>query len=368
MLWFKNNLCKILLSHWLLVVPVQVASCEEPAAVIRLPAETVELPENTSEDVMPIEGGLFNIPAPTFGGRQFWGDVSFFQGWRIQENVLTQHFRLLDPSDVRRCWGTRLACEAALLQFRQAQELPPMQGEAVIVLHGIVRSSKSFSTLTARLEEQGYTVVGFDYPSTQVTMIESAGYLNEVIESLAGIERIHFVCHSMGGLIVRTYLQTYPPDERLGRMVMVGVPNLGARMANIMKDNMLYQFVYGPAGQQLVEEPGGFIAKLPTPGFEFAVIAGARGTPDGWNPLIPGDDDGTVSVDATRLPGAADFITLNAMHSFMMSNAEVQSATVRFLKTGSLRDGGAAQPIPRPIPESPPVPTGANREELGGGK
>ncbi|MCA9078978.1 MAG: alpha/beta fold hydrolase [Planctomycetaceae bacterium] len=296
------------------------------------------------------EGSLFNLPAPTLGGRQFWGDVTFRHGWRIQQNVFTEHFRLLDPRDVRQAWGSRAACEAEL----NKQQFPTMTGDAVVVIHGIIRSSKSFAGLQKQVQGQGMHVIPFDYPSTRVPLKQSAALLDQVLKSLDGVERIHLVVHSMGGLVVRTYLQEHEPDPRLNRMVMLGVPNQGAEMANIMKDNLLYKFVYGPAGQQLVADPAGVIAKLPTPKFEFAVIAGARGTPDGWNPLIPGDDDGTVSVDAARLPGAADFMTVPALHSFLMDDATVQNATIHFLKQGSLREDGTTHPIP--VKDEEPTP------------
>jgi hypothetical protein len=129
-------------------------------------------------------------------------------------------------------------------------------------------------------------------------------------------------------------------------MVMLGVPNLGARFANLVQQNPLYRFIYGPAGQQLIEDPEGFIAGLPTPDFEFAVVSGARGTENGWNPLIPGDDDGTVSVDNTRLPGARDFLSVPVLHSFLMADDRVIEATCRFLETGCLHEDGECRPIP----------------------
>jgi hypothetical protein len=89
------------------------------------------------------------------------------------------------------------------------------------------------------------------------------------------------------------------------------------------------------------------IAKLPTPKFEFAIIAGARGAPGGFNPLVPGDDDGTVAVASTRLPGAKDFVTVNCIHSFLMSNKHVVDYTVRFIQEGRLRKEGPRQPIPK---------------------
>ena len=129
---------------------------------------------------------------------------------------------------------------------------------------------------------------------------------------------------------------------------MLGVPNRGAQMADRMKQVLLYRAILGPAGQQLVSDPEGFIAKLPTPDFEFAVLAGGRRNTTGFNPLVPGDDDGTVSVASTRLPGAADFAVVECLHSFLVRHAGAIDYTARFLKTGRLREKGDPHPIPRP--------------------
>ena len=288
----------------------------------------------------------FNVKLKTLGGRQLWGDVCYFCGYRIQHNVYTGHYRLIDSKDVRHCWGTREQCEAMLKQIKGDENLTPMTGKVVIVVHGIVRSSKSFAAMKEKLTQSGYNVIGFDYPSTRVKIPNSAAYLKQVVDSLSDVKEINFVVHSMGGLIVRSYLQqSQETDQRIKRMVMLGVPNLGAKMANVVQKNVLYKAIYGPAGQQLVDDPDGLIASLPTPGFEFAVISGGRGTDDGYNPLIPGDDDGTVTVESTRLPGAADFMTIDAIHSFLMSNDKVIDATQRFLTTGALRASGEKQPI-----------------------
>ena len=289
---------------------------------------------------------LWNLATKTLGGLQFWGDVCAFHGWRIQHNVFTNHFRLLDPSDVRQAWGSREQCLAALQAIQQERQLPPMTGKVVVLIHGIVRSSGCFRPMEPELQAAGFTTLGFDYPSTRVSIARCDEYLRHFLESLDGVEEIHFIVHSMGGLVVRAYLMG-TPDPRIRRMVMLGVPNLGARMANHVKDLMLFKAIYGPAGQQLVEEAAGLIPTLPTPEFEFAVIAGARGTPTGFNPLIPGDDDGTVSVSATWLPGAADFMTVPVLHSFLMSDPATIAASRRFLETGALRESGVPEPIPR---------------------
>ncbi|MEZ6067307.1 MAG: alpha/beta fold hydrolase [Planctomycetaceae bacterium] len=303
-----------------------------------------EMADPASQDSQPLP---FNIPMPTLGGRQLWGDILHFRGWRIQQNVLTQHYRLLDPGDVRQAWGTIDDCRRALKTIREQQGLQPMSGRAVILVHGIIRSSKSFAALQSRLTGEGYVVVPFDYPSTRLPIAESARYLRQVIESLEGIEQIDLVVHSMGGLLVRAYLQqtASAPDLRIRRMVMLGVPNMGAKLANIAQKNVLFKSIFGPAGQQLIEDPEGVISKLPTPAFEFGVLAGSRGQPEGYNPLIPGDDDGVVSVSATRLPGARDYIQVIGWHSFLMSNTDCIEAAVRFLKTGAFRESGEREPI-----------------------
>ena len=289
----------------------------------------------------------------TLGGLQFWGDLAFFRGWRIQQNVQTGHYRLLDPDNYRHENGTLDACRRRLAEIRRQRRLPGMSGKAVVVVHGIVRSSKSFNAMNRRLRDDGYMIVGFDYPSTRVKISESAEFLHQVLESLDGIDEINFVVHSMGGLLVRSYLSSHH-DERIHRMVMLGVPNMGARMADTFRDNVVFKTIFGPAGQQLVTEPDGFIKSLPTPEFEFGVIAGGRGNRHGYNLLIPGDDDATVSVASTRLPGASDFLLVNAMHSLMMFNRNVIEGTSLYLRTGHFRENGEPHPIPRPDDDPTP--------------
>ena len=300
---------------------------------------------NSTEARTTESTGRWNLRTKTLGGRSFWGDVTFYSGWRIQQNVFTKHYRLINPRDVRYAWGSIDQCQAKLRALRADGTIPPMAGKACILVHGIIRSSKSLSSFRTSLEEQGYTVIGFDYPSTRGSITQSAEYLRKVIDSLEGIDQIDFVVHSMGGLIVRALL-TLEPDCRLHRMVMIAVPNLGAELADRFRNYRLFRLLYGPAGQQLATDPNGLIPQLPTPPFEFAVVAGTRGKETGYNPLLPGEDDGTVTVDSTRLPGATDFLCARGLHSFLLDSCEVVAATVRFLQTGALRESGEKEPIP----------------------
>ncbi|MGZ0164632.1 MAG: esterase/lipase family protein [Planctomycetales bacterium] len=285
-----------------------------------------------------------NVPMKTLGGRQLWGDVHFFQGWTIQQNVLTGHFRLLDPRDVRHAWGSFDVCKEKLDQIRDERKLPAMKGEAVVLLHGIFRSSKAMSRVQDRLEKDGYLVVPFDYPSTRVDIAASAKMLGQVVESLEGVEKISFVTHSLGGLVVRSWLGQ-GGDERARCLVMMGTPNKGAEVADILRNWHLYRLILGPAGQQLVADQSGDIAKLPIPEIPFSVIAGGKGTTDGYNPLIPGDDDGLVAASSAYLGGAEDSMTLPVLHSFLPFNAAVIDAVSLYLKTGAFREDGVQRPV-----------------------
>ncbi len=281
----------------------------------------------------------------TLGGRQFWGDVKFFRGWRIQQNVFTEHYRLLDPKDSRYAFGSLKTCNDKLEELKVKFKLRPMSGKAAIEIHGITKSSKTYYAMRPALEKAGYMVVPFDYPSTRIDIAQAAAYLDQVIQSLEGVEQIDLVVHSMGGLVVRSWFEDHD-DLRIKRLVMLGTPNRGAEMADMLRKNAAFRLIMGPAGQQLVTGESGTIAKLPVPPCEFGVIAGGRGT-EGYNPLVPGDNDLIVSVESARLPGAADFLMVRSMHTFMLSNPEAIEATVRFLDTGHFRKNGIRQPIHR---------------------
>jgi len=281
----------------------------------------------------------------TMGGKQFWSDIRFFREWRIQENVFTGHHRLLDPEQHRCAHGTLQECEDALVSIRKEQRLEPMEGRAVILIHGLIRSSRSFNVMARDLRGETCTVVPFDYSSTQSSIPAAAHCLDQVIKSLDGIETIDLVVHSMGGLVLRSYLRDFG-DTRIRRAVMLGVPNHGARIADRMHNTALYRMVYGPAGQQLISDEEGLIADLPAPACEFGVIAGGRGNQQGFNPLLSGDNDTTVTVRSARLSGARDFLLVPVIHAFLMTDRRCIDAVSTFLDHGRFDLEQEPQPIP----------------------
>ncbi|MGD0896694.1 MAG: alpha/beta fold hydrolase [Thermoguttaceae bacterium] len=298
------------------------------------------------------------VPMPTLGGMQFWADQLFFHQWRIQQNVYTGHYRLLDGDDYRHASGTYQQCLAALERIKVRDKLPPMRGKAVVVLHGLGHSRAAMDDLAKYLKEKGgYEVFNVAYPSTRVEIAEHARSLKHILDHLDGIEEINFVAHSMGNIVVRHYLgdpqagtptdaaAKRKPDPRLARFVMLGPPNHQAYLAVLAGSNGLFRAVTGEPGQQLGREWDHLEEHLATPQFEFAIIAGGRGKDRGYNPVVPGDNDGVVSVASTRLAGASDFAVLPVMHTFMMNDPKVQEYTLRFLREGCFLSPKQRQPV-----------------------
>jgi pimeloyl-ACP methyl ester carboxylesterase len=292
------------------------------------------------------------LAVPTLGGKQFWADELFFRDWRIQRNAVTGHYRLLDPRNRRHTWGSFEHCRAKLDEIRRDRKLPPMKGRVVIVLHGLIRSRESMDRLCDYLRRKSdLTVINLGYPSTRAGIAEHAQSLARVIDHLDDVEQINFVGHSMGNIVVRHYLGDQraaapgrPLDKRFGRMVMLGPPNQGSQIATSLADNEVFAFVNGQPGQELGADWKTIEKKLIAPPFEFGVIAGGRGDDAGFNPLLPGDDDGTIRVATAHLVGEKDFLVVPVLHSFLMNDPRVMESTLRFLEKGRFRpDDDAAK-------------------------
>jgi len=296
-------------------------------------------PSESSGAVCEVTSGpRFNLTFPTLGGFQFWGDERVYCGWRIQRNAFTGHYRLIDPRHIRRAWGSYEECEKVFRSLVDMSKVRPRSDEYVILLHGLFRTRRSFRGLERYLTEQGYEVVAVEYPSTRAAVEKQAAQLARLIERLEGARRIHFVTHSLGGLVVRCYMRDHQ-DERIGRLVMIAPPNRGAYMASKLADWGIFRIVAGPVIRQLVGGSEGLVASLPEPRCEFGVIAGGRGDARGYSPFFPGDDDGVVMVRETHLDGMRDFLLVPAIHTFIMNDERVKQAVAQFLRTGRFRAG-----------------------------
>lgn len=318
--------------------------------VANAPASVEDIPG--AEKV--VDYGNWNLQLSTYGGKQFWTDQQILAGWRLQQNAVTGHCRLLDPQDVRQAWGTLEHCEATLEEVRRAKNLQPPRGKVVICLHGLLRSRHQLQPMCDWLaKEGGYDVVNFNYASSRAEVGEHAAALARVIGHYDEATEIHFVAHSLGNIVLRHYLgdcatgaHGLKPDRRVKRIVMLGPPNNGAEFAKRFAENKLFQVVWGKSGQQLADNWVKLEPQLATPRCEFGIVAGGLGTKVGLNPLVTGDDDGVVSVAETKLPGACDFVITPVLHGDLMDDPRVRKCILSFLREGYFVSADQRCPLP----------------------
>ena len=218
----------------------------------------------------------------------------------------------------------------------------------VILLHGLCRTKRSMKSMEESLVRAGFRVSNINYPSRSA----SIEHLSESVigQSVAECRRdgapiIHFVTHSLGGILVRSYLARHPLPG-LGRVVMLGPPNQGSEVVDRLGRLRLFKAINGPAGAELGTDRDSVPNKLGSVHFCLGVIAGNRSL--NWinSRFISGPDDGKVSVERTKVEGMSDHIVIPATHPFIMKNRLAIEQTIKFLRTGAFDhpDAGIHRP------------------------
>jgi acyl-[acyl-carrier-protein]-phospholipid O-acyltransferase / long-chain-fatty-acid--[acyl-carrier-protein] ligase len=211
----------------------------------------------------------------------------------------------------------------------------PARG-GVVLLHAIARTSRSMIAMEKALRASGFATLNLEYASRKKTLDQLAADVHPPIAHFAnrlGTE-LHFVGHSMGGLLARVYIARHRP-QRLGRVVMLGTPNQGSEVADALRNLAIFRRFYGPAGLQLTTSPDATLAALPAIDYCVGVIAGNRSIdPIASTFLLPKPNDGKVSVARTKLAGMSAHVVVGASHPMLVRKKAAIEQTIAFLRSG----------------------------------
>lgn len=213
--------------------------------------------------------------------------------------------------------------------------------ETVVLLHGLGRTHRSMRPVEEALAERGYRVVNLSYPSRSRTWGELVETLGVALAACCSPAPgpVHFVTHSMGGILVRAYLEAHS-FPALGRVVMLSPPNQGTEVVDRLPDDLL-RTILGPAAVRLGTDAESVPLQLGPVEFELGVITGDLSLNPLFSAWLDGADDGTVPVESAWVEGTDDFLVVPYTHTFIMRRDQVITQIISFLESGRFLDDGA---------------------------
>ncbi|EOQ89874.1 alpha/beta hydrolase family protein [Leptospira yanagawae serovar Saopaulo str. Sao Paulo = ATCC 700523] len=211
------------------------------------------------------------------------------------------------------------------------------QQECVVLIHGFLRSSNHLKNLSDFLIENGYYVVSIEYESTSMSISEIADSNLSNFEEHCQNQKIHFVTHSLGGILLRSYLKKNQ-IKHLGKIVMLAPPNKGSEVADFLSKFKVFNLILGPVVSQLKTDQNSYVNSLGLPNFQFGIIMGNVTIDPISSYLIPGDDDGKVSIENSKLENMNDFLLVERTHNFIVDAPEVKEAILNYFKFGKFKN------------------------------
>jgi pimeloyl-ACP methyl ester carboxylesterase len=299
---------------------------------------------------LELAGRYDSLRWPTLGGKQFWTDQLWRQGWRIQKHVDSGSCRLIDPYNLRHASGTFEDCKKILTDHVPDDALP--SGKAIILIHGLLRSSSSMRPIARALKKKiKCEIVYFEYASTRAAIPDHGRALKGVLEALPASVELSIVAHSLGGILTRYMLGEWQREgcqamlDRVDSVVMLGTPNQGAKLADKLSRMGIFEIVTGASGMQLGPHWRSIEDSLAIPSCPFGIIAGRIENRLMKNPWLGPNSDFVVSVDETKLAGATDFMEVDKLHTLLMNDPRVQQAVVNFVLKHRFSDEGSSGQI-----------------------
>ncbi len=214
--------------------------------------------------------------------------------------------------------------------------MPRSLKEVVVLLHGLAENPITMAPLELALRQAGYAVENQAYPSTAATIEALTDtYVEPLLNKFDAAPRLHFVTHSLGGVLLHYALQKTQPNN-LGRVVMTAPGLQGSEALEAYRHIWLFRMLFGPAAYQSGTQADAFAKCLKQDAsYDLAVISGCVSLDPLANLFIPWPHDGKISVERTKIAGLKDHLILPTSHDLIPSDPAAIAQTLRFLRTGS---------------------------------
>lgn len=285
----------------------------------------------------------FNVDFLTMGGNVFW-ESHHCNGWNLQFNAISGWWRILDENDVRVARGTSLEQLAALLNDRPTSIISNyfdkgyrfsrtpaivQSGRIVVLVHGWGVRASSMQKLADALAQNGYEAYNYDYPTRKNNIEEHCRLFlekyRELLRDLPPNVKIHFLTHSMGGLVLRGAMANMTEAEcrRISAIVMLGPPNRGSVLAYFGKVPGVS--AVNKSLRDMAPDAHSFVSNIAAPP---------------WLPpvgIIAGLHDGKVALENTRLPEPLPYkhTIVNCTHPGLRKPKNVLTQVLSFFSTQS---------------------------------
>lgn len=274
----------------------------------------------------------------TFGGKQFWEDVFFYQKWRIQRHYKRKTCRLLDNWDICRAEGSFETCRKAFVKYIEVCEIPRQSGEMVVMLHGLGQTKSMFRTIWRRLTTEGYHVAALNYPSTRKSMRQHLQQLNFFLSHCEDIHTVSFITYGSGALVLRRLLnETFDWREnfKLGHIININPNNCGSDLFEILSRYRFFNKIFGPMLKECATSSVKGIVKFP-PDSDLGLIFCQTPLGRFMEPFLKRFESAPINQQ-TETSFAKEIIRFRNARISTLKNRKVAVACLKFLQTGKFK-------------------------------
>lgn len=274
----------------------------------------------------------------TYGGKQYWEDVFFYQKWRIQRHYKRKNFRLLDNWDICRAKGGFETCRKAFVKYIEACEIPRQSGEMVIMLHGLGQTKSMFRPIWRRLTGAGYHVAALNYPSTKKSMRKHLQQLNFFLSHCEDIHTVSFITYGSGALLLRRLLtetDDWKENFRLGRIININPTNCGSDLYEILSRYTVFNKIFGPMLKECSTSKAKGVAKIPHTS-ELGLIFCQTLVERILQPFRKRLEGAPINEE-TESSYSKEILKIGSTRLFVLQNRKIGLACLKFLQTGKFK-------------------------------